>query len=105
MIDVTVGDHDAGHLVEAASQPAEALLDGGHALVGAEAGVEQQDAAPGVLDEVEVHRAARLRERHRDRNPVDSEVREVGLGHRAYFEAFTFAASSGSTLNRSPTSP
>src|SRR5437660_11675209 len=70
------------------------------ALAGADARVEQRQPSAILLDDVHVRRTARLGERHRDRDAMDSEG-----GEAAHCSFFTASAISGSALKRSATSP
>jgi hypothetical protein len=81
VVHVAVRDHDAADLVEAPAQPLEAGLERGLRLGRAQAGVEHEEAAAGVLHQVGVDRPARLRERDRDGDAVDAEPLEIRLGH------------------------
>ncbi len=101
MVDVPVADEDAAHLAEGEAELVEAGVERVAAILGADARVEERDAAALLLDDVHVRRPTRLGERDRNRDPVHAEAGQ-GMRHLSFF---TSSVSSGSALNRSPTRP
>src|SRR6266849_5358391 len=100
VIDVPVGDEDAPHLAQAASQRAKTGQQRIASLAGADARIEEGQPSAVLLDEVDVRRPPGLGERHRDRDAMDAEG-----GEAAHCSFFTASAISGSALNRSATRP
>ena len=102
MVDVAMADEDPPDVPERESELAESGEQRIAPFPGTDARVEEGDAAALLLDRVHVGRPARLRKWNRNRDPLNPETGERG-GHPLSF--LTSSVSSGSALNKSPTSP
>jgi hypothetical protein len=101
VVEVAVRDEDAADVAEREAGAGEACVQGVPALFGADARVEEGDAAALLLDDVDVGGSARLGERHRNRNPLNPEASQT-VDHLSFF---TSSDNSGSALKRSATRP
>ena len=102
MVDVAMADEDPPDVPERESELAESGEQRIAPFPGTDARVEEGDAAALLLDRVHVGRPARLRKWNRNRDPLNPETGERG---RHPLSFLTSSVSSGSALNRSPTSP